>query len=427
MRRVVITGVGVLSSAGIGKETFWENSLTGRSFVTSYKDFAEFQLRSRIKGSIGNFNCHDFCIDEEEKERMGRPTQLAVAGTCEALKDSKIDLHQEDLQRIGVCIGNAIADTPCSERQFLDIRESTLGNKNDGRDLDNVLDRHLYFKSMFSCISTEISAKFGFKGNTFSMVTGCTSGIDAAGYAFEAIREGDVDIMVSGATEAPLTLMTFTSFDVVGATSKKSATPEKASSPFDATRDGFVLAEGCGILIFEELEHALHRGAPIYGEVAGFATNNNGMHMTDLHENGEALSQTIDMALNEAGIGPGDIQYINAHGSSTQQNDLFETNAYKKSFGHHIYEIPISSTKSIVGHPLGAASAIELVHCCLVLQRNKVPPTVNLDSPDPRCDLDYIPHLSREHDVDAVLTNANGFSGIHSAMILRRFDEQRGA
>jgi 3-oxoacyl-(acyl-carrier-protein) synthase len=422
-KRVAITGVGVLTPAGIGKEAFWKNSLKGKSYTTSYHDFPDFQLKSRVVAKIDDFDAQDFSLTGEEVLRLGRPTQLAIAGTLQALTDAGVDLAKQDqfnLERVGVCIGNAIADTPFSEQQYLAVRPLLESPDANQSELYPLVDEHLYFKAMFSCISTEIAGRFGIMGPVLTMATGCTSGIDAIGCGFEMIRDGEADLVISGATEAPLTLMTMASFDVVGATSKKNHPPHKASSPFDLTRSGFVLAEGCGICILEEWEHARRRHAHIYAEVLSFASNNNAVHMTNLDGDGTHLAQTIDMALKDAGLEPGMIGYINAHGSSTQQNDLYETNAYKKAFGGQAYRIPISSTKSIVGHPLGAASAVEMVHCCLALEKGIIPPTLNLDTPDPQCDLDYVPNRHREKQVDVLLTAANGFSGIHSVMILAR-------
>lgn len=427
-RRVAITGVGILTSAGIGKEMFWENSLKGKSYTTPYHDFQEFQLKSRVAGRIEGFEPRDFFMTEAELPRLGRPSQLAIAGTVQATVDAGLNFANLNRERIGVCIGNAIADTPLSEQQYLAIRPllesgSTAQGSTDPaalKTLESLVDEHLYFKSMFSCISTEIASRFGIMGPVLTMVTGCTSGIDAIGCGFEMIRSGEADLVIAGAAEAPLTLMTMASFDVVGATSKKNEIPHKASSPFDLTRCGFVLAEGCGICMLEEWEHARRRKAHIYAEAASYATNNNSVHMTNLDGDGSHLAQTIALALKDAGLEPDMIGYINAHGSSTQQNDLYETQAYKKAFGDLAYRIPISSTKSIVGHPLGAASAIEIVHCCLALERGIIPPSLNLDTPDPRCDLDYVPNQYREKQVDVMLTNANGFSGIHAVMILKR-------
>lgn len=418
MKRIVVTGLGVLASCGIGKDDFWKNSLSGKSYITSYDEFKNFKLNSRVKGSIDHFNYKNFNMTDEEANRMGRHTQLAMAAAMESIEDAKLSLDTIDKEHVGVCVANAIADTPYSEQQFLKIH--THFNKEYSKSLEDLIDPNLFAKAMFNCLSTEIAAKYGFKGHVFTMSTGCTSGIDAAGYSMEAIRNGEMNIMVCGASEAPLTCMTFASFDVIGATSKKNKFPEQASSPFDRTRDGFVLAEGCGILVFEEQEHALKRNAHIYAEVIGYATYNNAWHMTDLPEDGLALATTIKMALNDANVKPEEIDYINTHGSSTPQNDFFETQAFKKVFGERAYHIPISATKSITGHPLGAASAVELVQSCLVFENNKIPPTVNLNHPDPSCDLDYVPHHFREQKVNMLMRVASGFSGIHSVMILKR-------
>lgn len=411
MKRVVITGIGMISPCGNSKEEFWDNYLSGKSFITAYNEYPEMELKSRVQGKVQNFEDFNYLFSSNEMLRMGKHTRFAIAATDMAINDSKLDLSTENVEKIGLCIGNAIGDTPYCEEQFREIN-----NKKEKK-----INKYLYSKCMFSGIVTEISSRYSLKGSGYTMSTGCTSGIDSVGYGFEVISKGlnDIEMMICGATEAPITPMTYSSFDAINALTESWDIPENASTPFDLNRDGFVLAEGCGILLLEEYEHAKKRNANIYCEILSFATENNALHMTDLKTDGETLANVISDALIEAKVLPKDISYISAHGSSTQQNDLFETNAYKKVFENGAYNIPISSGKSQAGHPLGAASALELVCCCMIFKKNKIPPTVNLTVQDPLCDLDYVSGQGRDLKVRYILKDASGFSGIHSAMVLK--------
>lgn len=280
---------------------------------------------------------------------------------------------------------------------------------------------YAYARSMPNTTSNEVSYRYGFNGTCCTMATGCTTGIDSIGFAYDQIRCGELDVMICGAAEAPITPITIAAFEAIGTLSTNNNPPEKASRPFDDTRNGFVLAEAAGILVLEELRHALNRGAHIYGEIAGYGSVNNAMHMTGLKPDGEDLSRAIKIAIEEANITPFEIDYINAHGSGTKQNDINETGAYKKVFGELAYKIPMSSTKSMTGHPLGAASAVEAIVCCLALENNFMPPTINYNKKDALCDLDYIPNCGREKNLNVVLTNASGFGGLHAAMILKKY------
>jgi 3-oxoacyl-(acyl-carrier-protein) synthase len=293
----------------------------------------------------------------------------------------------------------------------------------DGKDpIDPSLVRpDLYDAAMFNTPSTEISAQYGLKGVCNTLSTGCTAGTDSLGFGLEMIQDDEQDVMVCGAAEAPITPITFGAFDVINVLSVRNQSPEAASRPFENKRDGFVLSEGAGILILEELNHALVRNAHIYAEVIGFGTSCNAYHMTDLPADGTAMASCINLALKDAGIKPEGIDYINAHGSSTRMNDIFETSAYKMVFGDYAYKLPASSLKSMIGHPLAAANAVELVVCALIFEKNILPPTINQEEKDPLCDLDYIPNVAREKKVNTIIKTSSGFSGIHSSLILRRF------
>jgi 3-oxoacyl-(acyl-carrier-protein) synthase len=333
-----------------------------------------------------------------------------------AIEDSGLNFSKLNPRSIGVCLANAICGTKYMEEEFALV---TDGGKHP---IDPGLVRpDLYDAAMFNTPSIEISAKYGLKGVCNTLSTGCTAGTDSLGFGLEAIQDGEQDIMICGAAEAPITPITFGAFDVVNVLSTRNDNPEAASRPFDKKRDGFILSEGAGILILEELNHALKRGARIYCEVLGFGTSCNAYHMTDLPADGTAMADCINLALKDAALSPKEIDYISAHGSSTHMNDIFESNAYKAVFGDYAYKLPISSLKSMIGHPLAAANAVELTVCSMIFQKNILPPTINQEEKDPLCDLDYIPNVAREKKVDTILKTSSGFSGIHSSLVLKRF------
>jgi 3-oxoacyl-(acyl-carrier-protein) synthase len=342
--------------------------------------------------------------------------QFGVVAADMAIKDSGLNFAKVDLERTGVCLANAICGTKYMEEEFALVTE-------DGKHpIDPAKVRpDLYDAAMFNTPSIEISARYGLKGNCSTLSTGCTAGTDSLGFGLESIQDGEADIMVCGAAEAPITPITFGAFDVVNVLSAKNDTPEKASRPFDNQRDGFVLSEGAGILILEELGHALKRNARIYAEVLGFGTSCNAFHMTDLPADGTAMVSCINLALKDAAVKPAEIDYINAHGSSTRMNDIFETNAYKTVFGDYAYKLPISSLKSMIGHPLAAANAVEMTVCCLIFEKSILPPTINQEEKDPQCDLNYIPNEAIAKKVNMIIKTSSGFSGIHSSLIMRRF------
>ena len=416
-RRVVVTGLGVISPNGIGKEAFWENTISGRSGVRRVTDYDVSQFRSQIAAQVADFDPFAFGLSREEVERMDRYVQFAVAGAEAAVADAGFLFGDEARERTGVCLANAIGGTRYMDEEFLRV---TNGGKDpiDPRKVSP----HLYDAAMFNTPSSEIAARYQLKSICATISTGCTAGTDAVGVAYEVIQDGLADVMITGASEAPLCPITFASFDVLNVISARNEEPEKASRPFDKERDGFVLSEGCGILVLEELGHALSRGAHIYCEITGFGTCCNAYHMTDLPDGGDSMVPSINLALNDAGLLPENIGYINAHGSSTKQNDVFETNAYKKVFGKRAYEIPTSSLKSMIGHPLAAANSIELVAGALTFETDMILPTINQEVSDPSCDLDYVANKAREKRVDYILKTSSGFSGVHSSMILSRWN-----
>jgi len=417
-RRVVITGVGIVSPNGIGKEECWKNMINGVSAVKRLAEFDVSMFNTKIAAQARDFNPEELGMSHDDAVRMDRYVQFAVAAAKMAMEDSGVDLNKVNRDRFGVSLANAICGTKYMEEEFALVTDS---GKNP---IDpSIVRGDLYDAAMFNTPSSEVSAKYGLRGVCNTISTGCTAGTDSVGFSYEAIQDGDVDIMMTGASEAPITPITFGAFDTVNVLSVHNDEPEKASRPFDAKRNGFVISEGAGLLVVEELEHAKARGARIYCEIVGFGTTNNAYHMTDLPPAGDAKAKCIRIALEDANVKPEEIDYINAHGSSTRQNDVFETNAYKMVFGDYAYKVPISSLKSMIGHPLAGANGIELAIGSLIFERNILPPTINQEEPDPNCDLDYIPNKSREKKVNTMLKTSSGFSGIHSAMVLRRFED----
>ena len=416
-RRVVITGIGAISPNGIGKDNVWQAMSGGVSAVKRVDEFDVSMFHTQIAAQLRNFDPFALGLTHEEAVRMDRYVQFGVVAADMAIKDSAINFSKIDPERIGVCLANAICGTKYMEEEFALV---TDGGK---KPIDPSKVRpDLYDAAMFNTPSIEISARHGLKGICDTLSTGCTAGTDSVGFALETIQDGEHDIMISGAAEAPITPITFGAFDVVNVLSARNDNPEAASRPFDRKRDGFVLSEGAGILILEELNHALKRNARIYTEVIGFGTSCNAFHMTDLPADGTAMASCISLALKDAGLKPSEIDYINAHGSSTRMNDIFETNAYKMIFGEYAYKLPISSLKSMIGHPLAAANAVELTVCAQMFGKNILPPTINQEEKDPACDLDYIPNEARDRKVNAILKTSSGFSGIHSSLVLKRFN-----
>jgi beta-ketoacyl-acyl-carrier-protein synthase II len=416
-RRVVITGVGTISPNGIGKEAVWQGMSSGKSGIRLVDGFDVSVFNTKIAAEVRDFDPFKLGLSHEEAMRMDRYVQFGVVAGSMAIKDSGLDFKKEDPRRVGVCLANAICGTKYMEEEFALVTD-------DGKKpIDPSLVRpDLYDAAMFNTPSIELSAKYGLKGTCNTLSTGCTAGTDSLGFGLEAIQDGDEDVMICGAAEAPLTPITFGAFDVVNVLSVHNNEPEKASRPFDNKRDGFVLGEGAGILVLEELTHALKRNARIYCEVLGFGTSCNAFHMTDLPSDGRAMEICIALALKDSGVNPKEIDYINAHGSSTRMNDIFETSAYKTIFGEYAYKLPISSFKSMIGHPLAAANAIELTVAALIFDKNILPPTINQEEKDPQCDLYYIPNQAIEKKVNTILKTSSGFSGIHSSLVLRRYN-----
>lgn len=417
MKRVVVTGIGLITPIGIGKEDFWQSNKIGKSGISHLSEYDKFGFKSKVFGYVNDFEPEKFGLTLSEIRRMDRITQFGVVCTDQAVKDAGINWENIDKGRVGVNIANAVAGT-----KFMDDEFIVLTNKGKTPVNPEDVSPYAYSRSMPNTTSNEVASRYDLKGICCTMATGCTAGIDSIGFSYDQIRSGELDMVICGAAEAPITPVTIAAFEVIGTLSTNNEPPEKGSRPFDKTRNGFTLAEAAGILVLEELNHALKRGAHIYGEIIGYGSVNNAIHMTGLQPDGEDLARAINIAIEESGISKDKIDYINAHGSGTKQNDINETGAYKRVFGELAYKIPMSSTKSMTGHPLGAASAVETIVCCLALEENFIPPTINYSEKDMLCDLDFVPNRGRNKELNVVLTNASGFTGIHAAMVLRKFN-----
>ncbi|MCP9956138.1 beta-ketoacyl-[acyl-carrier-protein] synthase family protein [Streptomyces sudanensis] len=412
-RRVVITGVEVIAPGGVGARKFWELLTEGRTATRNITFFDPSPFRSRVAAEA-DFDPYAHGLTPQEVRRMDRAAQFAVVAARGAVTDSGLALDALDPYRIGVTVGTAVGSTMSLDEDYRIVSD-------DGRlDLVDHTYADPYFYNYFvpSSFAAEVARSVGAQGPSSVVSAGCTSGLDSVGYAAELIREGTSDVMVAGATDAPISPITLACFDAIKATTPRNDDPEHASRPFDGTRNGFVLGEGAAVFVLEELESARRRGARVYAEIAGYATRSNAYHMTGLRADGAEMAEAITIALDEARMNPTDIDYINAHGSGTKQNDRHETAAFKRSLGDHAYRTPVSSIKSMVGHSLGAIGSIEIAASILAIRNNVVPPTANLHTPDPECDLDYVPLTARDQLTDAVLTVGSGFGGFQSAMVL---------
>ncbi|MEV3993919.1 beta-ketoacyl-[acyl-carrier-protein] synthase family protein [Streptomyces sp. NPDC049837] len=414
MRRVVITGIGVVAPGGVGTKEFWSVLTAGRTATRGITLFDPAQFRSRIAAEV-DFDPEAHGFSQAEAARLDRAAQFAVVSAREALADSGL-VGELDPLRTGVTLGSAVGCTTGLDVEYASVSENGAHWLVDHTRAVG----HLFDYFVPSSLAAEVAHTVGAQGPVSLVSTGCTSGLDSVGHAVELIREGSADVMVTGATEAPISPITVACFDAIKATSPRNDEPETASRPFDRTRNGFVLGEGSAVLVIEELEHARRRGAHVYAEIAGFASRSNAYHMTGLRSDGTEMAEAITAALDEARLNPGDVDYINAHGSGTKQNDRHETTAFKRSLGARAHEVPVSSIKSMIGHSLGAIGSLEVAASALAIEHNTVPPTANLHEPDPACDLDYTPLVAREQVTDTVLTVGSGFGGFQSAMVLTR-------
>jgi len=411
-RRVVITGLGVIAPNGVGINNFWDLLIHGRSGVRKITHFDASSYPSQIAGEIDGFDPLAY-MSLKSARRMDKFAQFAVACAKMALDDSKLELSLGNSDRIGIAIGSALGGIPTAEEQHSIFIEKGL------RRTDPLLATKLFLGAATSQISIEL----GINGHSNTIAGACSAGTDSIGYAFYAIKNNLADIMITGGSEAPLAPLTFGAFCQIGALSTRNGDPTRASRPFDKERDGFIMSEGAGMLILEDLENALRRGTPIFAEILGYGTTNDAYNMVHPLPTGERAKKAVELALKAAKIDPSEIDYINPHGSSTTINDKIETKIIKEIFGERAYRIPISATKSNIGHSLGAAGSIEAIVSVLTIKNQFISPTINYEFPDPECDLDYVPNRGRVANVNTVLSNSYGFGGKNSAIIVRKFTE----
>src|SRR5829696_1353713 len=410
MRRAAVTGIGVVAPGGVTRESFWEMITAGRTATRRITLFDPTGLRSQIAAEC-DFDPKVAGLTDQEIRRQDRYIQFATAASMEAVLDSGVDLEHVDHDRIGVAMGSAVGGTTRLEDEYVVV-------SNHGREwlVDPEYAMPFMYQALVpSSLASELAMKFGAHGPAAVISTGCTSGIDGIARGFHMIADGHADIVVTGAADSPISPISMACFDVLKATSARNDDPAHASRPFDRDRDGFVMGEGAAVLVLEELQSAVARGAHIYCEVLGYASRGNAFHMTGLRPDGEEMAVAIVDALNQRGVTPEDIDYINAHGSGTSQNDRHETAAFKKSLGARAYHVPVSSIKSMIGHSLAAIGALEMAACALAIDRGVVPPTANYENRDPECDLDYTPNDAREATLDVVLSVGSGFGGFQSA------------
>jgi len=419
-RRVAITGIGVVAPGGVGVKEFWSLLTDGRTATRRITLFDPSPFRSQVAAEV-DFEPAALGLGPQEIRRMDRAAQLAVVAAREAVAGSGLDVAGTRPHRVGVSLGSAVGATIGLEDEYRVVSDNGKLRLVDHR----YAQPHLYDYYVPSSFAAEVAWTVGAEGPATVVSTGCTSGIDSVGYGCELIREGSADVMIAGATDAPISPMSAAAFDAIKATTPHNDDPEHASRPFDARRKGFVLGEGAAVFVLEEIEHAKKRGAHVYAEIVGFASRCNAFHMTGLRADGREMAEAIRIALREARLDGTEIGYINAHGSGTKQNDRHETAAFKRSLGEHAYRTPVSSIKSMVGHSLGAIGSIEIAASALAIEHGVVPPTANLHNPDPECDLDYVPLVAREHRPHVVLTVGSGFGGFQSAMLLADHERVR--
>ncbi|UNO43018.1 beta-ketoacyl-[acyl-carrier-protein] synthase family protein [Streptomyces sp. MST-110588] len=414
-RRVVITGIGVRTPGGNGVKEFWELLASGRTATRRISLFDPSPYRSQIAGEADFDPVHEG-LSPLEIRRMDRASQFAVVCARDAIADSGLEFESFDPGRVGVSLGSAVAAATSLEQEYLVLSDSGRNWLVD----HGSLSPHMFDYLAPSVMPAEVAWTVAAEGPVTMVSNGCTSGIDSVGHACQLIREGSADVMLAGASDTPITPIVVACFDAIKATTPRNDEPESASRPFDGSRSGFVLAEGAAMFVLEDRAHAERRGAHVYAEIAGYATRCNAYHMTGLKPDGREMAEAIRAALAEARVGPRAIDYINAHGSGTKQNDRHETAAYKRSLGDHAYRTPVSSIKSMVGHSLGAIGSIEIAASALAIKNGVIPPTANLREADPECDLDYVPLTARVKPLHNVLTVGSGFGGFQSAMVLRR-------
>jgi len=409
-KRVVITGVGLVIPSGIGVKTAWKNVCEGKSGIGPLTRFDTNGFETKIAAEIKGFNPERY-IEKKEIKKMDLFIQYAMGAAHEAIEDSRLQITPENADRIGVIVGTGLGGLPTLEKYHQILLERGPSRISP------------FFIPMLiaNLASGHIAIRFGAKGPNICLVTACATGAHCIGDAYRAILYGDADAIIAGGTEANITPLTIGGFNAMKALSTRNEEPEKASRPFEKNRDGFVVAEGAGILILEELEFARKRGARIYGEIVGYGYTGDAYHITAPSPDGDGAARCMRMAIKDAGLQPEEIDYINAHGTSTRVNDRIETIAIKTVFGEYAKRIPISATKSMTGHLLGAAGSTEAIFTLLAICEGILPPTINYEEPDPECDLDFVPNVARRHPVKIGMSNAFGFGGTNATLIIRSF------
>ena len=410
MKRVVVTGVGVVSPIGNDADTFWNNIKAGVNGVDRVTLFDASEMKTQIAGEVKNFNITDY-VEKKEARKMDRFTQFAVVAASEAVKNSGLDMEKEDPWRVGCITGSGIGGITTFEEQHKNYIEKGPGRVSP------------FFIPMMrgNIAPCQIAMRFNARGVNENIVTACASSTNALGTAFRHIQYGDNDVIIAGGCEATVAPTAFAGFCNMKAMSVNNDNPKKASKPFDLNRDGFVLSEGSAFLILEELEHAKARGANIICEMVGYGATDDAYHITSPIPGGEGGAKAMELAIKDAGAEPKDIDYINAHGTSTYYNDLFETQAIKKVFGEDAYKVAVSSTKSMTGHMLGAAGAVEAVVCSYAIKEGYIPATINYETPDPECDLDIVPNEGRNQEVNYAMSNSLGFGGHNATIVFKKY------
>ncbi len=409
--RVVITGLGAITPLGHNPEEFWQNLLAGKSGVAPVTLFDASKYKTRIAGEVKNFDATQHGIDAKDARRMGRATLFALAATRQAIADAGLGEHFGGKDRTGVVLGTGLGGFPQALDELAELQRQGTGR----------VSPFLAAMILPNMSAFYVAQKFQARGFNSTIVTTCAAGTDALGAATAAIQRGDADVMLAGGTDAIISDLVFTAFGAMRALSTRNAEPARACRPFDIDRDGLVISEGAAMVVLEKLEHARTRGAKIYAEVIGYATNSDGYHFVASDPVASGAAKAMRDAIQNAGITPEQIDYINAHATSTALNDPSETVALKKVFGVRAYHIPISATKSMLGHSMGAAGAMEVVACALTLRDQRIHPTINLEHPDPACDLDYVPMTARAIDANIVMSNSFGFGGQNSSLVLKKY------
>ncbi|WP_045519756.1 beta-ketoacyl-ACP synthase II [Neobacillus niacini] len=409
-RRVVVTGVGAVTPLGNDVETTWKGIIEGKSGIGPLTRVNAEEYPAKVAAQINDFNPESF-MDRKDARKMDRFTQYAVAAALMAVEDAKLTITDENANRVGVWIGSGIGGMETFEEQY------EIFQKRGYRRVSP------FFVPMLipDMATGQVSITLGAKGFNSCTVTACATGTNSIGDAFKVIQRGDADAMITGGAEAPITKMSVAGFCANTALSTN-PDPKSASRPFDKNRDGFVIGEGAGIIVLEELEHALARGAKIYAEIVGYGATGDAYHITAPAPGGEGGARAMKMAINDAGLNFEDIDYINAHGTSTGYNDKFETLAVKEVFGVHAYKLAISSTKSMTGHLLGAAGGVEAIFTVLAMKDSIIPPTINYETADPECDLDYVPNAARQKEIKAAMSNSLGFGGHNATIVFRKYE-----